>query len=171
TQHPPTATLFPYTTLFRSTLNPRVDVQASTNFISSTLRVPPTDNNTTGLLSNALGGPGNKDNGHYGYRLFTPDSMFAEEIGQDVNRFIGSGTANWRPTSWLAFRAVGGVDYTSRLDTDLCRRNQCVNFTATFADTAGFKQDNRTSFFQYTFDSHGTASVPPNSRPTSPPHV
>ncbi|PYO44710.1 MAG: hypothetical protein DMD33_02085 [Gemmatimonadetes bacterium] len=151
----------------QATLNPRVDVQASTNFISSTLRVPPTDNNTTGLLSNALGGPGNKDNGHYGYRLFTPDSMFAEEIGQDVNRFIGSGTANWRPTSWLAFRAVGGVDYTSRLDTDLCRRNQCVNFTATFADTAGFKQDNRTSFFQYTFDFHGTASFTLNPRLTS----
>jgi TonB-linked SusC/RagA family outer membrane protein len=151
----------------QATLNPRVDVQASTNFISSTLRVPPTDNNTTGLLSNALGGPGNKNNGHNGYRLFTPDSMFAEQIGQDINRFIGSGTANWRPTSWLALQAIGGVDYTSRLDTDLCRRNQCVNFTGTFADTVGFKQDNRTNFFQYTFDVHATASFTLNPTLTS----
>jgi len=142
----------------QANLTPRIDVQASTNFISSTLRVPPTDNNTTGLLSNALGGPGNKNNGHNGYRLFTPDSMFAEAIGQDINRFIGSGTANWRPTSWLAVQAVGGIDYTSRLDTDLCRRNQCINFVGTFADTLGYKQDNRTSFFQYTLDVHGTAS-------------
>ena len=151
----------------QATLNPRVDVQVSTNFISSTLRVPPTDNNTTGLLSNALGGPGNKDNGHNGYRLFTPDSMFAQQINQDINRFIGSGTANWRPTSWLALQAIGGVDYTSRLDTDLCRRNQCVNFTGTFADTVGFKQDNRTNFFQYTFDVHGTASFTLNPTLTS----
>jgi len=151
----------------QATLSPRVDVQASTNFISSTLRVPPTDNNTTGLLSNALGGPGNKNNGHNGYRLFTPDSMFAEEIGQDINRFIGSGTANWRPTSWLALRAIGGVDYTSRLDRDLCRRNQCVNFVGTFADTLGFKQDNRTSFFQYTLDLHATASFVLNPTLTS----
>jgi TonB-linked SusC/RagA family outer membrane protein len=142
----------------QANLTPRIDVQASTNFISSALRVPPTDNNTTGLLSNALGGPGNKNNGHNGYRLFTPDSMFAEAIGQDINRFIGSGTANWRPTSWLALHAVGGIDYTSRLDTDLCRRNQCINFVGTFADTLGYKQDNRTSFFQYTLDVHGTAS-------------
>ena len=151
----------------QANLNPRVDVQVSTNFISSTLRVPPTDNNTTGLLSNALGGPGNKDNGHNGYRLFTPDSMFAEGIGQDINRFIGSGTANWRPTSWLALQAIGGVDYTSRLDTDLCRRNQCVNFTGTFADTVGFKQDNRANFFQYTFDVHATASFTLNPTLTS----
>jgi len=151
----------------QATVNPRIDVQASTNFISSTLRVPPTDNNTTGLLSNALGGPGNKDNGHNGYRLFTPDSMFAEAIGQDINRFIGSGTARWRPTSWLAVHAVGGVDYTSRLDTDLCRRNQCVNFTGTFPDTVGFKQDNRTNFFQYTLDVHATASLTLNPTLTS----
>src|SRR5207245_9062817 len=58
----------------QATLNPRVDVQASTNFISSTLRVPPTDNNTQGMLSNALGGPGNTDNGHYGTRMVTKES-------------------------------------------------------------------------------------------------
>src|SRR3989475_8599979 len=135
--------------------NSRVDLQANTVFMSSRLRVLPTDNNTTGLLSNALGGPGNKDNGRYGYRLFTPNEMFSEAIGQDINRFIGSGTAHWRPKRWLAFRAVGGVDYASRLDTDLCMRTDCVNF-ATIKD--GFKQDDRTTFFQYTGDINGTAS-------------
>ena len=135
--------------------NSRVDLQANTVFMSSRLRVLPTDNNTTGLLSNALGGPGNKDNGRYGYRLFTPNEMFSEAIGQDINRFIGSGTAHWRPKSWLAFRAVGGIDYTSRLDTDLCMRDDCVNFATI---KTGFKQDDRTTFFQYTGDINGTAS-------------
>src|SRR5438034_679005 len=95
--------------------SPRIDLEGSTTFITSKLRIPPTDNNTTGLLSNALGGPGNKNNGRYGYRVFTHNEMFSEALGQDVNRFIGSGTGRWRPTSWLAFRAIGGVDYASRV--------------------------------------------------------
>src|SRR5436309_3941165 len=135
--------------------NARMDLQASTVFISSKLRVLPTDNNTTGLLSNALGGPGNETNGRFGYRLFTPNEMFSEAIGQDINRFIGSTTGRWRPTSWLSFRAIGGIDYASRLDTDLCKRDDCVNFATI---KTGFKQDDRTAFFQYTGDFNGTAS-------------
>jgi len=144
--------------------NPRVDLEASTTFITSKLRIPPTDNNTTGLLSNALGGPGNENNGRHGYRAFIPNEMFSEALGQDVNRFIGSGTGRWRPTSWLAFRAVGGVDYASRLDTDLCMRTDCVNF-ATIKD--GFKQDDRTSYFQYTLDVNATASFSLSPKLTS----
>src|SRR5206468_4020010 len=135
--------------------NSRLDLEGSTAFITSTLRVLPTDNNTTGLLSNALGGPGNVTNGRYGYRLFTPNGMFSASINQDINRFIGSGTGRWRPTSWLAFRAIGGVDYASRMDTDLCKRDDCVNFATR---KTGFKQDDRTTFFQYTLDVNGTAS-------------
>ena len=144
--------------------NPRVDLEASTTFITSKLRIPPTDNNTTGLLSNALGGPGNENNGRHGYRAFIPAEMFSEALGQDVNRFIGSGTGRWRPTSWLAFRAVGGVDYASRLDTDLCMRTDCVNF-ATIKD--GFKQDDRTTYFQYTLDVNATASFSLSPKLTS----
>src|SRR5439155_26374624 len=81
--------------------------------------------------------------------------MFSEALGQDVNRFIGSGTGRWRPTSWLAFRAIGDVDYASRLDTDLCMRTDCVNF-ATIKD--GFMQDDRTTYFQYSLDVIGKAS-------------
>src|SRR2546425_3987251 len=102
-------------------LNPRMDLSVSSGFISSTQRLPQTDNNTTGLLSNALGGLGNKAGGKYGYRAFTPDEMLSETVTQDINRFIGSGALNWRPTSWLAVRATGGIDFTHRLDTDLCR--------------------------------------------------
>src|SRR5437879_654094 len=108
--------------------NSRLDLAISTGFVSSTQRLPQTDNNTTGLLSNGLGGPGNKDNGRYGYRAFTPNEFFSETVNQNINRFIGSGTANWRPTSWLAFRATSGLDFTQRLDTDLCRREECVDF-------------------------------------------
>ena len=135
--------------------NSRVDLAVSTGFVSSTQRLPQTDNNTTGLLSNGLGGPGNKSNGRYGYRAFTPNEFFSETVNQNVNRFIGSGTANWRPANWLAFRATSGIDFTQRLDTDLCRRDECVDFGTT---KTGFKVDNRTNFFSYTGDASGTAT-------------
>src|SRR3989454_781762 len=136
-------------------LNPRMDLSVSSGFISSTQRLPQTDNNTTGLLSNALGGLGNKAGGKYGYRAFTPDEMLSETVTQDINRFIGSGTLNWRPTSWLAVRATRGVDFTHPLDTDLCRRNECTSFGTT---KRGFKTDNRTNFFSYTGEANATAT-------------
>src|SRR5438046_5616166 len=136
-------------------LNPRVDLSVSSGFVSSTQRLPQTDNNTTGLLSNGLGGPGNKDNGRYGYRSFTPNEFSSETVNQNINRFIGSGTANWRPANWLAFRATSGIDFTQRLDTDLCRREECVDFGTI---KTGFKTDNRTNFFSYTGDASGTAT-------------
>src|SRR5256712_829371 len=136
-------------------LNPRMDLSGSSGFISSTQRLPQTDNNTTGLLSNALGGLGNKADGKYGYRAFTPDEMLSETVTQDINRFIGSGTLNWRPTSWLAVRATGGIDFTHRLDTGPCRRNECTSFGTT---KRGFKTDNRTNFFSYTGEANATAT-------------
>jgi len=138
----------------QTTLSPRLDLDVSTWFVSSTQRLPQTDNNTTGLLSNALGGPGNEDNGHYGYRLFTPDEMFAEVVNQDINRFIGSATGNWRPTAWLSSRIAGGVDFTSRVDGDLCKRNECTSFGTT---KLGFRANNRTTFFEYTLDAQAAA--------------
>ncbi len=143
----------------QTTLNPNLDVAVSTGYIQSSQRLPQTDNNTTGLLSNAFGGPGNKDNGRYGYRLYTPDQFFSETVTQDIHRFIGSATANWRPRSWLSSRVVGGVDYTGREDSDLCRRDECTPFSGSLgASTLGYKQDNRTNLVNYTLDANATAS-------------
>ena len=95
----------------QANLNSRMDVALQAGFVSSTQRLPQTDNNTVGLLSNGFGGPGNKDNGRFGYRLYTPDQFFSETVTQDVNRLIASATGNWRPESWLAqlgwIRALG----------------------------------------------------------------
>ena len=143
----------------QATLNQNMDVTVSTGFISSSQRLPQTDNNTTGLLSNAFGGPGNKDNGRFGYRLYTPDQFFSETVRQDISRFIGSITSNWRPRSWLSSRVTGGVDYTGREDSDLCRRDQCTTFAGSLGpSTLGYKQDNRTSFFSYTLEANAAAS-------------
>lgn len=132
----------------------KLDLSASTGFVTLNQRLPQTDNNTTGLLSNAFGGL-NKNNGIFGYRAFTPDGFFSETVTQGINRFIGSGTANYRPSTWLTGRLTGGIDYTSRNESDLCRRGQCVAFSTY---PTGFKTNNRTEYFNYTADAGATAT-------------
>jgi len=146
-------------------LSPKWDVAISTGFMSSEQRLPQTDNNTTGLLSNAFGGPGHADNWRFspdtivlhGFRAFTPDEMFAEVVSQNVNRFIGSGTMSWHPNTWLTGRAIAGVDFTSRLDKAICKQFECTPFGT---DTLGRVEDNRTGFHDYTFDANLAAHYP-----------
>ncbi len=150
-------------------LSQKFDVQVSSGFVSSTQRLPQTDNNTTGLLSNGLGGPGFKNNmvvhatgvaatPNYGFRLYTPDEFFSETVTQDINRTLLSTTANYRPSSWLSFKAVGGVDFTSREDSDICRRDECVPFSGSFPYKVGFKQNNRTTNWVYSANLSSTAN-------------
>lgn len=143
-------------------LSPLADIALSTAFISVSQRLPQTENNTTGLTSSAYRGPGYRTNGFIsgttlplnGYRIFTPGDMFQETVKQDVNRFIGSITPNWRPLSWLTARGNFGIDYTNRVDSDLCRQGQCSDFGTS---RLGFKLNRRTNFFDYTFDVSSTA--------------
>jgi TonB-linked SusC/RagA family outer membrane protein len=148
-------------------LGERLDVQLNGGFVSSSQRLPQTDNNTTGLLSNGLGGPGFKSNivdpgngprANFGWRRFTPDEFFSETVQQDINRTIMSGTANYRPASWLSFRSVLGLDFASREDTDLCRRDECVPFVGDFDLKTGFKEDDRATNWVYTGDVSGAAN-------------
>jgi TonB-linked SusC/RagA family outer membrane protein len=146
----------------------KADVQVNTGFVSSTQRLPQTDNNTTGLGSNLYGGPGFKNNivipgngvttprNNLGYRLFTPDEFFSETVQQDINRTITSGTFNYRPTHWLAARIVGGLDYISREDSDLCRRDECAPFSV--VNRSGFRTNARANFFNYTLNADATAN-------------
>jgi TonB-linked SusC/RagA family outer membrane protein len=148
-------------------LTDRLDVQLNGGFVSSSQRLPQTDNNTTGLLSNALGGPGHRNNvvnpgdgpqENFGWRRFTPDEFMSETVQQDINRTIMSGTTNYRPASWLSFRGVLGLDFASREDSDICRRDECVPFVGDFELKSGFKENDRTTNWVYTGDVSGAAS-------------
>ena len=154
---------------FRANLNvalgDRGDVAVSTSYITGDQRLPQTDNNTTGLLSSAYGGPGFKNNGNtslgfplMGYRIFTPGDIFQETVSQKIDRFIGGVTPTWRPTNWLTARGNFGIDFTSRVDSDLCRRANCSDFGTS---REGFKINNRTRFLQYTADASATANFRP----------
>jgi TonB-linked SusC/RagA family outer membrane protein len=152
------------------TLSPKADFAVNTNYIVLAQRLPQIDNNTTGLQSSAYGGPGfagnvtaNGDSLH-GYRAFTPGDIFQETVRQDINRFIGSVTGNYRPFNWLTARGNFGADFTNRVDRDLCRRNNCSDFSTS---RLGFKGDYRTAFNVYTVDMAATANAHPRSWLTS----
>ena len=144
---------------------PTTDIAFSFGFVTSRQRLPQTDNNTTGILSNAYGGPGFTTNGSttdgvplHGYRRFVPSEIFQEIVEQKIGRFIGSVNGNWRPTSWLANRVNAGLDQTDRLDSDLCRFGDCSDFAT---QRLGFATDNRTDIRNASFDLASTASFNP----------
>ena len=152
------------------TLSSKADFAVNANYIVLAQRLPQIDNNTTGLQSSAYGGPGFSYNvtatgdSLHGYRAFTPGDIFQETVRQDINRFIGSVTGNYRPFSWLTARGNFGADFTNRVDRDLCRRNNCSDFGSS---RLGFKGDYRTAFNVYTVDAAATANAHPTSWLTS----
>jgi len=161
-------------------LGERMDLVIGSGFVTSTQRLPQTDNNTTGLGSNLYGGFGFKHvivnppgapstsitRDNYGYQRYTPDEFFSDNVNQGINRTTTSATYTYRPTTWLSTRAILGADFTSREDDELCIRDQCTYFGGVATDPsvgskAGFRTDARTTFFDYTGDVNATATYRP----------
>jgi TonB-linked SusC/RagA family outer membrane protein len=144
------------------TLPRNADIAVSAGLISQDLRLPMSDDSgVLGIAANTYGGPGFKynlaPNGDtlYGWRQFTPRDIYQGQSDQAIERIIGSVASNWRPRDWLAVRGNVGVDYTHRLDAQLCRFQNCPDVTTT---RLGFKIDNRTNFFTYTVDLGATGT-------------
>ena len=129
---------------FRANLNtavsPQLDLALTSNYIRSNSRLPQVDNNVNSFWYNGDMGPGWKGAGPgytgignlgqplRGYAFATPAEIFQTETTQNVQRFIGSANADWRPLSWMQNRADVGVDLTDRVEKQLCRFQQCANF-------------------------------------------
>ena len=145
------------------TLSPKADLALNAGYTSQDLRLPMSDDSgTDGIAANTFGGPGFKYNLSpagdtlYGWRQFTPRDIYQAESKQAIERLITSTNANWRPQDWLWFRGSFGVDYINRTDTQLCRFANCPN---NGDNRLGFKEDNRSNFFTYSFSSAATATA------------
>ncbi|MDP9348648.1 MAG: SusC/RagA family TonB-linked outer membrane protein [Gemmatimonadota bacterium] len=143
------------------TLPRNADLAISAGYTSQDLQLPRSDDaGTPGIAANIYGGPGFRYNLNqagdtlYGWREFTPRQIYQAVTTQSVERLTGSASANMRPQEWLALRGNVGLDYTSRLDSQLCRFAECPSVT----DREGFKIDNRANFFVYTLDGAATAT-------------
>lgn len=145
-------------------VNPKLDLAVATNFINIAQRYSLESNSTAGLGSQVFGGPGTRANGTVtglgtplnGYRAWTPGYSWAEKTGQEVNRFIWSAQANWRPFSWMVNRATVGNDYTARSDENLLLRGEGPPLTAT--TRLGSRGINRVSINNLTLDLGSTST-------------
>ena len=137
------------------------DIAVSAGYTTQDLRLPMSDDaGTAGIAANIYGGPGFKYNTNaagdtlWGWREYTPRRVYQYVTTQSVERMITSVSTSMPVRDWLTVRGNAGVDYTSRLDTQLCRFTECTGNP----DTLGYKIDNRSSFLLYTVDAAATAT-------------
>ena len=135
-----------------------VDLTTSVGYVSSDTRLPQNDNNVLGMLPSGYFGLANVSDtaGNSGWGFFAPGEIFSLYRNQNVQRFTGSTTANWRPTGWLTSRATVGYDIANRTDIQLNPTGLRPAFGTT---PLGFKQDARTQLKTYTADVAAIAST------------
>jgi TonB-linked SusC/RagA family outer membrane protein len=156
-----------------STVNPQLDLALSTGFINLTQRFSLESNATAGLGSQVFGGPGCSicaperltganaplNTPLRGYRAWTPGYTWQEKNEQQVNRFILSGNANWRPKSWWQNRFTVGNDFTARSDSRFLFNGEGPPITNTYRN--GFKSNWRQNLRNTTVDFGSTAAYNP----------
>ena len=150
-----------------SKLSDKASVAISTGYVSSRLRLPQNDNDVLGIITNGYTGGGlgtdSTDIPTYGFNS-GPRRTFQVLATQDVERFTGSVTADWRPLPWLSGRATAGTDVTQRVEGDIQRFGEGPDF----ADLRqGFADDNRYRIFSWTANATTTASFQVTPRVSS----
>ncbi len=164
----------------RANLNASVgsnlDLALNTGYINLNQRYTAESNFTVGIGSQVFGGQGYKDNGFVsgtgtpltGYRAWTPGYTWQEKTGQNVNRFIASTNATWRPFTWNQTRFTVGTDLTDRVDDNLLFRGEGPPINNTYR--LGFKFNGRNNIRNTTADLTTGANFNPrpwlNSRTT-----
>jgi TonB-linked SusC/RagA family outer membrane protein len=161
-----------FRTNLHAAINPKLDLNVQMGYVKLDQRLPQVDNNVNSFWFNAITGPGFQGAGPgyggvgptgvplKGYASFTPGDIFQSFTNQNVQRYIGSTNADFRPMSWLQMRADGGVDLTDRGDFALCRFAQCAPFGT---NRLGSARDARANIRNLTANLGATASWQPLS--------
>jgi len=96
-----------------------------------------------------------------GFRSAPPERYYQSwEILQDIDRFTGSVTANWRPFSWMTHRLTIGTDLTAEQNEEFQARVNPAKDTLIFflgpTTSLGYKYQTRRTHYNNTFDYAGT---------------
>jgi TonB-linked SusC/RagA family outer membrane protein len=139
----------------RSNINANVgsnaDLQVNLGYTSSVLRLPQNDNNVLGILPSGYFGQASASDtaGAGGWGFFKPGEIFSMLRQQNIERFTGSMTMNYRPYSWLSARGTLGYDINNRVDLGYDPTGQVPAFGTT---NLGQRTDNRAQIKSYTAD-------------------
>jgi TonB-linked SusC/RagA family outer membrane protein len=91
-----------------------------------------------------------------GFRSAPPERYYAFEVFQDIDRFTGSVTANWRPLSWMTHRLTVGTDLTAEQNEEYQPRVDPAQDTLIYflgpTTSLGYKYQTRRTHYNNTFD-------------------
>lgn len=147
-------------------LGSKADFNISMGYLARANRQPRNEDNSVGLMVDALGGLARTDlkDGRgivlNGYRSYPMGDIFAQESASNVNRFTNAFNARYYPFSWLNTRANLGFDYVLNNAKSLIRFDQ-----GPFGETSrqGSISDTRTENSQYTVDLGATGTFNPRT--------
>jgi TonB-dependent starch-binding outer membrane protein SusC len=137
---------------FGTQITDNLKVNLTTGYSNSNLELPLNDNFALGLMGQGLNGSATI-NANDGWGEFTPAELFTIDTRQFINRFTTGLEAIWEPTEKINVRIAGGLDFTSRWDTQFFPTGEAPAFL-NFDQGARFS--NRFNNFVYTFDGVGS---------------
>lgn len=97
-----------------------LNVNVTSSYVSSDLRLPQNDNNLLGVISCGLLGAARDDPVSRGFCSGQPPSAIFAGINtrQQIERFIGGVRASWAPLSWMTATGQFGADILNRHDNE-----------------------------------------------------
>jgi TonB-linked SusC/RagA family outer membrane protein len=128
---------------------------ASAGYTANNVQFPQSDNSSVSPVLWALRGaptPTNiANNAGYGSGILS-SNLYMWENKENSNRFTGSGTANYRPLSWLSFNGTLGVDNNDRFIGTFVSPGSIGSFPD------GFREQYRTHNNVFTANAGATAT-------------
>src|ERR1700752_5352355 len=148
-------------------LGSQADFTIATGYLARANRNPQNEDNSVGLMVDALGGTARTDLYQRrgadsvalrGYRSYPMGDVFSTERNEYVNRFTQAVNARYYPFAWLNTRANLGFDYTLVNTKGITQCDQ-----GPFGETSrqGSISDSRTENSQYTLDAGATGTFNP----------
>ena len=97
-----------------------------------------------------------------GFQGAPPERYYQFDLLQDIDRFTGSVTANWRPFSWMTHRLTVGTDLTAEQNEEYQPRVDPARDTLVYflgpTTSLGYKYQTRRTHYNNTFDYAATVN-------------
>lgn len=140
---------------FGAQVTDKLKMSLTTSYTNSDLELPLNDNFALGLMGQGLNGTPSIDIND-GWGEFTPAELFTIDTRQLINRFTSGLETIWKPSEKINVRIFGGLDFTSRWDSQFFPTGEAPAF---LNYDQGARFSNRFNDFVYTLDAVGSYST------------
>tara|TARA_R110000868_G_scaffold67368_1_gene200102 strand:- start:49306 stop:52491 length:3186 start_codon:yes stop_codon:yes gene_type:complete len=140
---------------FGAQITDKLKMSLTTSYTNSNLELALNDNFALALMSQGLNGTSSIDINN-GWGEFTPAELFTIDTRQLVNRFTTGLETIWKPSEKINVRVFGGLDFTSRWDSQFFPTGEAPAF---LNYDQGARFSNRFNDFVYTLDAVGSYST------------